>query len=247
MTLPRAPAPRREARGTALTANGRGEKNPSMNPNNLPAVRQERERLIDALCDAFSRDAFDDDELERRMTLAHKATTLAELDTLRSELGLPARTEVALQPAARTTTALTPHRQGPRTALAVFGSSRRGGAWTPPPRMTATAVFGDVELDFREAVMAPGVTHVNATAVFGNVTLYVPPHLAVDMHGIAIFGAFEELDRAPAQLDPDAPLLRVHGRSVFGSVEIETRLPGETRRQARKRRRRELRGPGDQR
>jgi hypothetical protein len=52
-------------------------------------------------------------------------------------------------------------------------------------------------------------------------------------------GAFELMDRVPAQPDPDRPLLRITGLALMGAVSVETRLPGESARQARKRRRRE--------
>jgi hypothetical protein len=39
--------------------------------------------------------------------------------------------------------------------------------------------------------------------------------------------------------DPDRPILRVRGSAIFGNVEVQTRLPGETERDAHRRRRRE--------
>jgi hypothetical protein len=68
---------------------------------------------------------------------------------------------------------------------------------------------------------------VEISAVFGGVQIIVPPTLAVESHGVAIFGGFEGLSRAPANPDPSSPLLRVRGRVVFGGVQVETRLPGE--------------------
>ena len=55
------------------------------------------------------------------------------------------------------------------------------------------------------------------------------------MHGGAILGSFESVDRSPASPDPERPLLRIKGIATLGSVEIETRLIGETGRQARSR------------
>jgi hypothetical protein len=68
---------------------------------------------------------------------------------------------------------------------------------------------------------------VEIKAVFGGVQIIVPPTLAVESHGVAIFGGFEGLNRTPANPDPSSPLLRVRGRVVFGDVQVETRLPGE--------------------
>jgi hypothetical protein len=54
-------------------------------------------------------------------------------------------------------------------------------------------------------------------------------------------GSFEEVERAPAHPDPDAPLLRVHGLAIMGAVEVKMRMPGETGGDAWRRQKRELR------
>jgi predicted membrane protein len=51
--------------------------------------------------------------------------------------------------------------------------------------------MGGSELDFREAVMGPGVTELQIFAVCGGVEVVVPPGLNVESHGIAIMGGFE--------------------------------------------------------
>ena len=75
----------------------------------------------------------------------------------------------------------------------------------------------------------------------GGVEIVVPPGLAVQTHGTAIMGGFQEVNRAPVHPDPDAPLLRVHGFAMMGGVDIKMRLPGESDREARRRHRHELR------
>jgi hypothetical protein len=52
-------------------------------------------------------------------------------------------------------------------------------------------------------------------------------------------GNVESRHRAPAQIDPSRPLLRVTGSVVMGNVEVITRLPGESRSDTSKRERRE--------
>jgi hypothetical protein len=75
----------------------------------------------------------------------------------------------------------------------------------------------------------------------GGINIVVPPGLAVQMHGSAIMGGFADINRAPANPDPDTPLLRVRGLTMMGGVNVDMRLPGESERGARKRQRRELR------
>jgi hypothetical protein len=57
----------------------------------------------------------------------------------------------------------------------------------------------------------------------------------VECDATAIMGGFEELDRGHGGPDPDRALLRITGIAVMGGVSIETRLVGESSRQARKR------------
>jgi hypothetical protein len=42
--------------------------------------------------------------------------------------------------------------------------------------------------------------------------------------GAAILGNFDHVDRAAQDLPPDAPVLRIRGKSVFGNVEISMKL-----------------------
>ncbi len=92
-------------------------------------------------------------------------------------------------------------------------------------------------LDFREAVLGAGVTDVNVLAVLGSVEIIVPPEMAVEADGMAVLGGFEYQTDAPLRTDPNLPTLRVRGLAVLGGVNVEVRLPGETSRDAKKRRR----------
>jgi hypothetical protein len=196
----------------------------------LVSLRDARERAIARLSDAFARDELEMDEFERRLTLAHRAESVAELDGLLTDLepasaSAPASDSVALVPAPKPA---SPSRvQDRRRIVAVLAGTRRTGPWTPPRTLRVVAVLGGVELDFREASLASGVTELHVTACLGGVSIVVPPTLAVEMDGTAVLGGFEHSERAPAEPDPDRPLLRVYGLACLGGVNIETKLPGE--------------------
>jgi hypothetical protein len=72
--------------------------------------------------------------------------------------------------------------------------------------------------------------------VFAGVNLIVPPELPVEMAGTGVLGSFED-KRGPSS-DPtsDSCRLRITGAAVLSGVEVEDRLPGESKRTARKRR-----------
>ena len=107
--------------------------------------------------------------------------------------------------------------------------------------MKIVAIMGGANLDLREARFPRGVIDIEVKAVMGGINIVVPPGLAVQMHGSAIFGGFQDINRAPVNPDPDAPLLRVRGLTMMGGVNVEMRLPGESERDARRRAQRALR------
>jgi hypothetical protein len=187
-----------------------------------------RDRVIEQLSAAFAHGAMETEEFERRVTVAHGTTSTEELEGLLQDLGELA---VVGSAAAAPQTALVPASQAPAgaQALSVFGSTTRAGRWSVPRRMLARAIFGNVELDFSDATLPAGPVELEVSAIFGNIEITVPPHLAVESEGNAVLGNFDHVHRAAADLPPDAPVLRIRGKSVFGNVEIGMRLPTRRR------------------
>jgi hypothetical protein len=213
------------------------------NPVDLTAAR---DSAIAVLSDAFAHDLIEVEEFERRLTLAHRASSLAEIAETVSDLAAPSPAVAAMVPAATAVAVLAGGRETDRVA-AIFGGVERHGAWRVPSHMQASAVFGGMILDFREAVFSPGVTEVNVTAFMGGVQLIVPPGLSVEVSGTAVLGGFGHIERTAVQADPNRPVLRVHGLAIMGGVAVETRLPGESETDAHRRRsgdRRALATPG---
>jgi hypothetical protein len=208
-------------------------------PTSLAALRDAREQAIAQLSDAFAHDLIEVEEFERRVTLAHRGSSLSEVERTVSDLE-SAAPSTALVPAA----AHLPERPNARErdrVWALFGGVERRGAWTLPRYLKASAVFGGIVLDFREASLSPGVTEVQVLALMGGVQIIVPPGLSVEVAGTAIMGGFGHVERIPHRLDPEVPVLRVHGVAIMGGVAVETRLPGESESDAHRRRRRDRR------
>jgi hypothetical protein len=203
----------------------------------LVTVRDHRDRTIDALSEHFARDDLSMEEYEERVDRAHCATSIAALEQLLSDLEPIEKPSVALTLPDQT--ALEVSRPGRKRVVAIMGGVDRKGQWVVPSELRVSAIMGGVDLDFREALIAPGITEVKVHAVMGGVDIIVPPNVAVEAEGFAIMGGFEEMHRAPAAPDPDRPLLRISGFAFMGGVDIETRMPGETWWQARKRARKE--------
>lgn len=206
-------------------------------PGPLVSLRERREQVIATLTEQFSRDTLDLEELEQRLDLAHRADNVGALDRLVADLPAPAATTALTRPTVDDAAlARWPVR---RRLAAILGGFEKKGAWVCPRQVSIVAILGGGELDLREAELAPGVTELHITAIMGGVELIVPPWLSVECSATAILGGFEELHRAPVSPEPERRILRVTGVAIMGGVDIQTRLPGESRRDARRRDRRE--------
>ncbi len=230
------------------------ELQPRPHNTNLVAVRDAKERAVELISQRFSEDLIGADELERRLERVEQARSLDEIDVVVDDLLDPG---TSLMPSDPASGALVPASAGApgvlvatnngdvpedRQLVAIFGEQRQGGAWLVPRQIDSFTMFAGTELDFREAQLAPGVTVIDLKVMFGGVKIIVPPGLAVECGVMAIFGG---VDRDPTIPESAAgehtPRLSVTGFVMFGGVEIRERLPGESGRQARKRRRKEQR------
>ena len=213
-----------------------------------PPLKHTRDVTIDALVEHFANDVMEIDEFERRVEAAHAAKTTDELKRLLHDLpghaNLPAMTDGPSVPVSghstgyQVTTASNVDETG--FILALMGGGSRQGRWRPARKNTVVTVMGGADLDFREAVLSPGVTEVRVYALWGGVDIIVPPGLNVEVNGLAIMGGFDHIVD-DASHDPMAPTLRVTGVACMAGVDISTRQSGETARDARRRRKRQRR------
>ena len=219
-------------------------------PGGRAPLNHTRQVTIDALCEHFANDVMSVEEFERRVDSAHRASTSAELKELLRDMpgsgDLPAVVESGTAtgvPAPVPNFSVTSAAQVQEKAfvVAVLGGSGRKGHWRPARKNYAVAVLGGTELDFREAVMGPGVTDLKVYTVCGGVEIIVPPGMNVESHGIALLGAFEHVGDSVHHPDPHAPTLRITGLAIMAGVEVTVRHSGETKRDARRRRKLERR------
>jgi hypothetical protein len=203
----------------------------------LVALRDRRHQVITRLSDCFATDVLEVDELERRLDLAHGARTVAELDALVADLA-PAPATTALVPAAPAAIE-DPRRAQAKRVRVIMSHVERRGRWTVPRTLELRVFWGNAELDFRDASLAPGVTTIDVRVLMGNLEIILPPHLAIDVDVSSFMGAVEERHRVPPDDDPARPVLRLTGAVRLGNLEITTRLAGESRGDAHRREKRE--------
>lgn len=210
---------------------------PANDPHNphtaMRASDADRDRVADALRDAYAEGRLDVEEHNERIDLAYKAKTLGELTPLLSDL--PQRhTAVGPAPvsgpgyasgsASGPGTAMPPEYAGSGSKVtAVFAEQTRGGRWFVPAQTTAAAVFGSVTIDLREAVLTQREVVIVANAVFGSIQIKVPHGVVVRDEGTAVFGSRTGSDRHTAgdvPITPDSPVVVIRGVALFGEVSV---------------------------
>src|SRR5215475_14467134 len=146
----------------------------------LVAIRDAREKVIGRLTDHFAKDDLDMEEFERRLTVAHRAESVDELDKLVADLPAAGAPATALVPAAKPAQIVPASSvEDRRTMVAIMGGFQRTGAWTAPRHLRVVCFWGGAELDYREARLPAGTTEVTVFALMGGLQIVVPPGLAV--------------------------------------------------------------------
>ncbi len=85
------------------------------------------------------------------------------------------------------------------------------------------SAFGGIEIDLRQAGVAPGDNPVviEANTMFGGISIKAPDTWRVAVRGTGIFGGYQDELLRTRQPDPTAPLLIVNGFAMFGGVVVE--------------------------
>jgi hypothetical protein len=79
------------------------------------------------------------------------------------------------------------------------------------------AWYGGIDVDLREATLAPGA-RLAVHALFGGVAIRTPPGWRIESTAKALFGGVDV--ETSAQDDPEAPVLTIEGLVVFGGIAI---------------------------
>ena len=213
-----------------------------MNDSGVPVpldLDDRKEAAVRRLGAHFAVDHMTVDEFERSVDRVYSAVTVRDVESVFE--GLPALPSTAMPDRVRSASLVRRARPEdvPERGLqvAIMSGAEKKGAWIPARSFTTVALMGGAGLDLREAQFGPGITEIRIIAVMGGVEVIVPPGLAVETHGIGIMGGFEAFDQISSDPDPAAPRLIIKGVAIMGGVEVTVRLPGESARDAKRRRR----------
>jgi hypothetical protein len=175
------------------------------------ASAAEREAVVERLRVATVEGRLTLSELTERTEAAYTATTRGDLVPITADL--PA---VSGSPATPTPSTARGDREW---VVAVMGDSKRQGRWRVERPLAALAVMGDVVLDLRGAEVPHGDVDITATAVMGDVKIYVPDGVDVQLSGIAVMGDKQvKVREAPAW--QTVPKVVVRATVVMGDVKV---------------------------
>jgi hypothetical protein len=108
-----------------------------------------------------------------------------------------------------------------------FGGVDRGSTAAALRRGVVSAFCGGVDLDLREATLAPGGATLDLSATWGGIDAVVPRSWKVLVDGRSLLGGFDARVTPPDDLPDDAPRLDVSVTARLGGVSIRAADPGE--------------------
>lgn len=106
----------------------------------------------------------------------------------------------------------------PESHMAAFSGQTLNFSGEVFEGMQLTAVFGGIKLDLTNAIMEKNCL-VDATAIFGGITIYVPKHVNVQIRSNSLFGGVSEKGHQNSK--DNTVTLYVDASCMFGGVEIK--------------------------
>jgi hypothetical protein len=114
----------------------------------------------------------------------------------------------------------------PRFTAALLGHAAGRGRLRLRRWAVAASAFGDLDFDLRDATIEQQQATVTVLAAFGNVDIYVPEGVTVDVGGLTVFGHRRDWGHDAGR--PDAPAIRVCALGFAGTIDV-WRVPHDMR------------------
>jgi hypothetical protein len=101
----------------------------------------------------------------------------------------------------------------------LFGSTEREGRLRLGRRTLCFSLFGNIDLDLRQATLEGDVITIFAVAAFAYLDVYVPEGVEVDLHGLTVGGrkTARGSDLTPLS---GSPVVRVYALGLFSRMRV---------------------------
>jgi hypothetical protein len=181
---------------------------------------EERDQAAALLASRFADDVLSLEQFEERVAEVFRVGSRAELEALTADL---APAPVAMPaPALRS-------RHSPRgldgvpphdRRFAILANLAHHSMSVAPRVLDVSAVFGNVELDLRNAKFFSGTTEIRVRAVCGHIAITLPAGTQLEQRASSILASVECAPTPLAWPRQGAPHVRLTGRAILSAVEI---------------------------
>jgi hypothetical protein len=173
-------------------------------PRDLRASDSDRESVVSLLSAAAADGRLTLSEHTERVERAYSARTLGELAQLTSDLAAPSAQPIRLH--------------GRTTVTGVFSRDTRDGRWVVPASLPVLAVFGEVVLDLRDALLQSQRIVVYATVIAGTLEILVPDGVQVEVSGNLLLTRTS--NRSPRSAGAGMPVIDVRALAFGGTIRV---------------------------
>jgi hypothetical protein len=180
------------------------------------SLADSRERAIRLLTDGYAYDAITEEEFEWRLGQLSHADSPAAIDALVADLATASQTGLA----PGTGYSAAARLEG--RIIGIMSETRRQGPWRVPRKLRVFALMSDVRLDLRYAAIPDGCT-ISVMAIMANVSLIVPPGLAVDFDVTPVMASTRNDAKELESPGYRVPHVHVQGAAVMSEVRVRVR------------------------
>ncbi|GAP47497.1 DUF1707 SHOCT-like domain-containing protein [Streptomyces azureus] len=192
-----------------------GELSPTVGPLEMRASHADRDRIVDVLRVAAGDGRLTLEELDERLEAALSARTVGELAVLTADLP-----EVVGEASVEAQEVLRIEQEG--------SSTRRGEGWVVPRRLEIRSAWGEVTLDFTDAVITQDTLHIDLDMRAGALKLLTRPGVVVDTG--ALVTNYSQIKARGAADAPVVLRVRIAGEINYGQIVVRPPRRGFGRR-----------------
>lgn len=179
------------------------------------ASHADRDRIVDVLRVAAGDGRLTLEELDERLEVALSARTVGELAVLTADLP-----EALGEAPVEAQELVRIEQEG--------SSTRRGDGWVVPRRLEIRSAWGEVTLDFTDAVITRDTLHIDLDMRAGALKLLTRPGIVVDTG--ALVTNYSQIKARGAADAPVVLRVRITGEINYGQIVVRPRRRGFGRR-----------------